>query len=75
MSEPEVDSRKPSKARQSISHSFANAAQQEISNLMSAQEVEKPVMKVVIATGNDTYIFYCYNNLIFLGEHWYASTD
>lgn len=49
-----VESRKPLTARRSISHSFAkiNATRQEISNLMSAQEVEKPAIKVVI---RDTY--------------------
>lgn len=55
--EPEVESRKSSTARRSISHSFANATRQEVSNLMSAEEVEKPTMKIVIPTGDDTYSF------------------
>ena len=34
-----------------------NATQQEISNLMSMQEVKKLAMKIVIPTGDDMYSF------------------
>jgi len=57
ISKLELEPWKASTARRSISHSFANAIRQEISELMSAQEVEKPAVKVVIPTGDDTYSF------------------